>query len=60
MLEMIERKDEAMSNAPRKTQLSDTAQAVAAAHDGPVSAALDSVRWVRQGFLRRLKRDSVN
>lgn len=57
---MIERKDEAMSSTPRQTQLSATAQTVAAAHEGPVSAALDSVRWVRRGFLRRLKRDSVN
>jgi hypothetical protein len=57
---MVERKEEAMSNAPRKTQLSATEQAVTAAHDGPVSAALDSVRWVRRGFLQRLKRDSVN
>jgi hypothetical protein len=60
MLEMIERKEGAMSNAPRKIQLSATEQAVTAAHDGPVSAALDSVRWVRRGFLQRLKRDSVN
>jgi hypothetical protein len=49
-----------MSNTARQTQLSATAQMVAAAHEGPVSAALDSVRWVRRGFLRRLKRDSVN
>jgi hypothetical protein len=37
-----------------------TSDAVAAAHDGPVTAALDSVRWVRRGFLRRLKRETVN
>jgi hypothetical protein len=60
MLEMTERKDQAMSDVQRQSQLSATAQAVVAAHDGPVSAALDSVRWVRRGFLRRLRRDSVN
>jgi hypothetical protein len=39
---------------------SPTTEAIAAAHDGPVTAALESVRWVRRGFLRRLKRDTVN
>ena len=34
--------------------------AIAAAHDAPVNTALDSVRWVRRGLLRRLKRDTVN
>jgi hypothetical protein len=36
---------------------SPTTQAIAAAHDAPLRAALDSVRWVRRGFLGRLKRE---
>jgi hypothetical protein len=59
MLEMTERKEQQMSEQ-RQIRPSATSEAVAAAHDAPVTAALDSVRWVHRGFLRRLKRDSVN
>jgi hypothetical protein len=59
MLEMTERKEEHMSETPR-THPSATSEAIVAAHDGPVTTALDSVRWVRRGLLRRLKRDAVN
>ena len=34
-----------------------TSDAIAAAHGAPLSNALASVRWVRHGFLRRLKRE---
>ncbi|HEY7148328.1 MAG TPA: hypothetical protein VH420_02680 [Gaiellaceae bacterium] len=56
---MTERKEEHMSETPR-THPSATSEAIVAAHDGPVTTALDSVRWVRRGLLRRLKRDAVN
>ena len=60
MLEMSDRKEQHM---PRHTDLSHpspTTKAIAAAHDAPLAAALDRVRWVRIGLLRRLKRDTVN
>jgi hypothetical protein len=57
MVEMTERKDTHMTEQ-RQIQPSATSNAVAAAHDAPVKAALDSARWVRQGLLRRLKRDT--
>ena len=61
MLEMTERKDQDMDRtAQSHTHPSPTTEAIAAAHDGPLIAALDSVRWVRRGFLQRLKRDTVN
>ena len=61
MLEMTERKDHDMDRTAHSyPHTSPTTEAIAAAHDGPVTAALDSVRWVRRGFLRRLKRDTVN
>jgi hypothetical protein len=62
MLAMTERKEQHMDTSEHATQThaSATTKAIVAAHDGPVTAALDSVRWVRQGFLRRLKRDTVN
>jgi hypothetical protein len=59
MLEMTERKEQRMSEQ-RQIRPSATSEVVAAAHDAPVTAALDSVRWVRRGFLRSLKRDTVN
>jgi len=48
---------------PRQTDLSHpspTTRAITVAHDAPVAAALDGVRWVRIGLLRRLKRDTAN
>lgn len=59
MLEMTERKEQQMPEQP-SIHPSPTSVAVAAAHDAPLTAALDSVRWVRRGFLRRLKRDIVD
>jgi hypothetical protein len=59
MLEMAERKEQQMPEQP-PIHPSSTSVAVAAAHDAPLTAALDSVRWVRRGFLRRLKRDTVD
>lgn len=59
MLEMTERKESQMPEQ-RPIHPSPTSVAVAAAHDTPLTAALDSVRWVRQGFLRRLKCDTVD
>jgi hypothetical protein len=57
MVEMTERKEENLSKQPQ-IQASPTSEALAAAHNAPMAAALDSVRWVRRGFLRRLKRDT--
>ena len=59
MLEMTERKEQQMPEQP-PIHPSPPSVAVAAAHDAPLTAALDSVRWVRRGFLRRLKRDTVD
>jgi hypothetical protein len=56
---MTERKEQQMPEQP-PIHRSPTSVAVAAAHGAPLTAALDSVRWVRQGFLRRLKRDTVD
>ena len=62
MLEMTKRKEQHMDRSEQSSQIlaSATTEAIIAAHDGPVNAALDSVRWVRHGFLQRLKRDTVN
>ncbi|HEY3050108.1 MAG TPA: hypothetical protein VGJ40_00145 [Gaiellaceae bacterium] len=59
---MTERKEEPMSNSehPGRIHPSATSDAVVAAHEGPMTAAIDTVRWVRRGFLRRLTRDTVN
>jgi hypothetical protein len=57
---MTERKEESMYQQAQRVHAPATSEAIAAAHDAPVSTALDSVRWVRQGLLRRLKRDTVN
>jgi hypothetical protein len=57
---MTERKEESMYQLAQRVHPSATAKAIAAAHDAPVNTALDSVRWVRRGLLRRLKRDTVN
>jgi hypothetical protein len=59
MLEMTERKEEHMSDRPKPIHSSATTEAIVAAHDGALTAALDGVRWVRLGFLRRLTRDTV-
>ena len=60
LLEMTERKEEQMYKRSSETHPSATTDAIVAAHEGPLTAALDSVRWVRRGFLRRLQRDIVN
>jgi hypothetical protein len=52
---MTERKEESMYQQAQRIHPSTTSEAIAAAHDAPVSTALDSVRWVRRGLLRRLK-----
>ena len=57
---MTERKEESMYQLAQRVHPSATSEAIAAAHDAPVNTALDSVRWVRRGLLRRLKRDTVN
>jgi hypothetical protein len=57
---MTDRKENTMDQQTQGVHPSPTSEAIAAAHDAPVSAALDSVRWVRQGLLRRLKRETVN
>jgi hypothetical protein len=48
-----------MSDRPKPIHSSATTEAIVAAHDGALTAALDGVRWVRLGFLRRLTRDTV-
>jgi len=53
---MSDRKEE-MTEQTERNHPSPTTEAVAAAHDAPMRAALDSVRWVRQGILGRLKRE---
>jgi len=64
---MTERKEESMYQQAQRVHpsatseaIAATSEAIAAAHDAPVCTGLDSVRWVRRGFLRRLKRDTVN
>jgi hypothetical protein len=57
---MTERKEESMYQLAQRIHPSATSEAIAAAHDAPVSTALDSVRWVRRGLLRRLTRGTVN
>jgi hypothetical protein len=57
---MTERKEESMYQQAQRVHPSATSEAIAAAHDAPVSTALDSVRWVRRGLLRRLTRGTVN
>lgn len=49
-----------MYQQAKRVHLSATSKAIAAAHDAPVNTAIHSVRWVRRGLLRRLKRDTVN
>jgi hypothetical protein len=58
MLVMTERKEQHMSEQPTPIHRSATSDVIVAAHDGPLTAALDSVSWARRGFLRRLKRDT--
>jgi len=53
---MTERKEESMYQQAKRVHLSATSKAIAA----PVNTAIHSVRWVRRGLLRRLKRDTVN
>jgi hypothetical protein len=52
-------KGEAMKTT--ETQLngepSSTTKAIVAAHDGYVGEAMESMRWFRRGFLRRLVRE---
>jgi hypothetical protein len=57
---MTERKEESMYQQAQRVHPRATSKPIAAAHDAPVNTALDSVRWVRRGLLRRLKRDTVN
>ena len=62
MLDMTQRKEQPM-NTPQlhsDLRLEETNEALAAAHDGPISAALESVRWERRGFLGRLRRDTAD
>jgi hypothetical protein len=49
-----------MYEQPQRLHPSATSEAIAADHEAPLRAALDSVRWVRRGPLRRLKRNTVN
>jgi hypothetical protein len=58
MLGMSDRKERHMTEQTAPSRPSATSEAIAAAHEAPVTAALDSVRWVRRGILRRLKRDT--
>ena len=62
MLELSERKEHNMNKPeiPAAPRLTATHDAVAAAHHGPMSAALESVRWQRRGFLARLSRDTTD
>ena len=58
MVEMSNRKEQHMIRQTDLNHPSPTTRALTAAHDAPVAAALDGVRWVRTGLLRRLKRDT--
>jgi hypothetical protein len=60
MLEMSDRKEQNMTSQTDLSHPSPTTRPIAAVHDAPLAAALDRVRWVRSGLLRRLKRDTVN
>jgi hypothetical protein len=44
---------------PVQTEPSPTTRAIAAAHDGHIDKAIDGVRWIRRGFLRRLVREEL-
>jgi hypothetical protein len=44
------------SAIPIQSDLSATGKAVAAAHDAPIGAAVQSAFWERRGFLQRLTR----
>jgi hypothetical protein len=54
---MSDRKESDVTEQSERYDPSPTTEAVAAAHDAPMRAALDSVRWVRRGILGRLTRE---